>query len=84
MLRNATNGICNQKIAHQKRGEKMAREKELFRDYLIRLDEKFPDKEIIQQKECAEFLGLDKRTVKKKYGVSRDGISKVKFARLLS
>lgn len=62
----------------------MAREKELFRDYLIRLDEKFPDKEIIQQKECAEFLGLDKRTVKKKYGVSRDGISKVKFARLLS
>lgn len=62
----------------------MAREKELFRDYLIRLDEKFPDKEIIQQKECAEFLGLDKRTVKKKYGVSRDGISKVKLARLLS
>ncbi len=44
----------------------MAREKELFRDYLIRLDEKFPDKEIIRQKECAEFLGLDKRTVKKK------------------
>lgn len=62
----------------------MAREKELFRDYLIRLDEKFPDKEIIQQKECAEFLGLDKRTVKKKYGVSRDGISKGKLARLLS
>lgn len=62
----------------------MAREKELFRDYLIRLDEKFPDKEIIQQKECAEFLGLDKRTVKKKYGVSRDGISKIKLARLLS
>ncbi len=55
----------------------MAREKELFRDYLVRLDEKFPDKEIIQQKECAEFLGLDPRTVKKKYGVSRDGVSKV-------
>lgn len=69
---------------YKKRGEIMAREKELFRDYLIRLDEKFPDKEIIQQKECAEFLGLDKRTVKKKYGVSRDGISKVKLARLLS
>ena len=62
----------------------MAREKELFRDYLVRLDEKFPNKEIIQQKECAEFLGLDARTVKKKYGVSRDGISKVKLARLLS
>lgn len=62
----------------------MAREKELFRDYLARLDEKFPDKEIIQQKECAEFLGIDPRTVKKKYGVSWDGISKVKLARLLS
>lgn len=23
MLRNAINGVCNQKIAHQKRGEKM-------------------------------------------------------------
>ena len=27
----------------------MAREKELYREYLARLDEKFPDKEVIQQ-----------------------------------
>lgn len=62
----------------------MAREKECFRDYLERLDEKFPDKEIIDQKECAEFLGLNPRTVKKRYGITYLGISKIKLARLLS
>lgn len=62
----------------------MAREKELYRDYLARLDEKFPDKEIIQQKECAEFLGLDPRTVKKRYGIDKLGINKMQLARLLS
>lgn len=62
----------------------MAREKELYREYLARLDEKFPDKEVIQQKECAEFLGLDPRTVKKRYGIDKLGINKMQFARLLS
>ncbi len=62
----------------------MPREKELFRPYLERLDEKFPSQEIISQKECAVFLGLDPRTVKKKYQVGKDGVSKIKLARLLS
>lgn len=30
----------------------MPREKECFRDYLERLDQKFPDKEVLTQKEC--------------------------------
>ncbi len=65
-------------------GDYMAREKECYRDYLERLDEKFPNKEILPQKECAEFLGIDPRTAKKKYGIGRDGISKCRLARLLS
>lgn len=36
----------------------MPREKQDFRPYLERLDEKFPDKEIISQKECAVFMRL--------------------------
>lgn len=62
----------------------MPREKELYRDYVERLDERFPDREHLSQKDCVEFLGKDKRTIKKYYGVGRDGISKLKLARLLS
>ena len=62
----------------------MPREKECFRDYLERLDQKFPDKEVLTQKECADFIGRDARTVKKYYGIDKRGISKVKLARLLS
>lgn len=62
----------------------MPREKESYRDNLVRLDERFPQKELIQLSECAEFLGLDKRTVKKRYGIDKKGICKVKFARLIS
>lgn len=62
----------------------MPREKESYRDYVERLDEKFPDKEILTQKDCVTFLGLDKRTVKSRYGISKGGISKLKLARLLS
>lgn len=62
----------------------MPREKECFRDYLERLDEKFPDREILSLNECAAFLGVCTKTVKKRYGLDRRGISKVKLARLLS
>lgn len=34
----------------------MPRENALFRPYLERLDEKFPDKEILSQTECANFF----------------------------
>ncbi len=62
----------------------MPREKELYRDYLERLDEKFPNKDNLTQKDCADFLGLDKRTVKSRYGIARGGILKIQLARLLS
>jgi len=68
----------------KKEGGYMPREKELYRDYIERLDEKFPNKEILTQKDCVEFLGIDKKTVKKHYDIGRGGISKLKLARLLS
>lgn len=41
------------------------REKECYRDNLERLDRRFPDKECLKQKECAEFLGCSPRTIKR-------------------
>ena len=69
---------------NKKEGGYMPREKELYRDYVERLDERFPDKEHLSVNDCVEFLGLNFRTVKKRYGITKDGISKLKLARLLS
>lgn len=63
----------------------MSREKEDFRDNLERLEEKFPDKEIISAREAADFLGLDIRTVRKYFPVKPHiGITKVALARAMS
>lgn len=35
----------------------MAREKPLFRDNLDRLDDAFPDKEVLQYRDIAKYLG---------------------------
>ena len=54
----------------------MAREKESFRDTLARLDRAFPDKELIPLFEAAKWLGMDPRTVKKRYGKRFQRLSK--------
>lgn len=46
------------------------REKECYRDNLERLDSRFPNKELLSQKECAEFLGCSPRTIKRNYGIT--------------
>ena len=46
----------------------MAREKESYRDNLARLDESFPDRELLKFPEVVAFLGLDRRLVEKKFG----------------
>lgn len=46
----------------------MAREKELFRDNLVRLDEKFPGKELIPLLDVTKYLGLDRRTLMESNG----------------
>lgn len=65
----------------------MPREKEGFRDALDRLDARFPDTEVIKRTELAEFLGISKSTLirrfKKEYNERLKGYSKVVIARAL-
>ena len=63
----------------------MAREKELFRDNLERLDMAFPGKEVLSKKEAAGYLGIQVETFNKYFYREGDyGISKVRLASLLS
>ncbi len=63
----------------------MGREKEDFRDNLERLEEKFPDKEMLSAREVADYLGLDIRTVRKYFPIKPHvGITKVALARAMS
>ena len=67
----------------------MPREKECFRDNLVRLDEKFPDKELLTKADVVEFLGISTATMtrrSKDYGFTSKSnyVSKVKLARALS
>ena len=62
----------------------MPREKPAYRDNLERLDKRFPDKELLTQKEVAEFTGLCRQSVSKIFPFKRFGISKATLARELS
>ncbi len=66
----------------------MAREKELYRENLDRLDERFPDTEVLKYKDIADFMGRSVRFVQKHfqpfYKKELAGISKTVVARLLS
>ncbi len=61
----------------------MPREKEFYRPYLERLDEKFPDKEIISQKEFAAYVGWSTKKARRN-GIDGKGISKVRMANFLA
>lgn len=65
----------------------MAREKEGFRETLDRLDERFPGKEVIKRTELAEFLGVSKCTIfrrfQKEYNRRLQGYPKVIIAKAL-
>jgi hypothetical protein len=63
------------------------REKECYRELLVRLDDRFPGKEFLSQKEAAAFCGCCARTIERRYArYFKDGvgISKVQLARLLA
>ena len=63
----------------------MAREKELFRDNLKRLDERYPEKEIFTWAQAAKIAGLNVRTMKKYYQRKDEpAVSKVRLASILS
>ena len=65
----------------------MAREKDGFRETLDRLDEHFPGKEVIKRTELAEFLGVSKCTIirrfQNEYNRRLQGYPKVIIAKAL-
>lgn len=60
------------------------REKVAYRDNLERLNEKFPDKELLTKKDVAGFLGVCTKFVSKTYPFKNNYISKATLARALS
>lgn len=66
----------------------MPREKPYFRETMNRLDEKFPDKEVLSQKELATFLGVTTRFLQDRwkpyYNKLLHGYSKTKIASILA
>lgn len=62
----------------------MPREKEGFRDNLERLNEFFPDHELLNVTDLMRFTGRDRRTVTKFFNFKGNFISKVEAARALS
>lgn len=63
----------------------MPREKECYRSHLERLDERFPDKEMLTAVDVSLYTGLCRQTVKKRYSFDKSTkrISKVVLAREL-
>ena len=64
----------------------MPREKETFRDQLMRLDERFPDKELLSKTDVAAYTGLNRKTCATKFDFDKrtNRISKTVLARALS
>lgn len=63
----------------------MARELENYRDNMERIIAKFPDREMLNRTEVANFLGVTTRTVKKYFPKSTlGGISIVSLAKKMS
>lgn len=66
----------------------MPREKEGYRDNLMRLDEKFPDKELLSKSDVVMYLGVSLSTVTRKakelgFAPRSNYVSKVRLARAL-
>lgn len=70
--------------AEMKGGGNMAREKEHYRDNLMRLKEQFPDREFIATKEAAAFCGMCVDTFKKYFKPKRPRISISQLASFIS
>lgn len=62
----------------------MALEKPSYRDNIERIKEFFPDKELLNIKNVAEFCGLNRRTVLELFDFTKGYISVAKLAREMS
>lgn len=62
----------------------MAREHPDFRETLARLDEAFPGRELLTREEVATFLGVNPRTVKRRYDFPAGRVTKTAIARAVA
>jgi len=62
----------------------MAREHPDFRETLARLDETFPGRELLTREEIAAFLGVNPRTVKRRYDFPAGRVTKTAIARAVA
>ena len=61
----------------------MSREKESYRDCMAMLNERFPNKDMLNIAEAAEFCGMSRNTVKKRirFNAATRKITKADLAR---
>jgi hypothetical protein len=62
----------------------MPRERPAYRDNLERLNEVFPNRDLLNAADLARFTGRDRRTVQKIFAFKNNYISKVEVARTIS
>ena len=62
----------------------MPREKADYRDLLMRLDEAYPGRELLTRGEIAVFLGVNPRTVKRRYDFPAGRVTKTAIARAVA
>ena len=62
----------------------MAREHPDFRETLARLDEAYPGRELLTREEVASFLGVNPRTVKRRYDFPKGRVTKTLVARAVA
>lgn len=62
----------------------MPREKADYRELLMRLDESFPGRELLTREEVATFLGVNPRTVKRRYNFPAGRVTKTLVARTVA
>lgn len=62
----------------------MPRERADYRDLLERLDEAFPGRELLQKQEIAAWLGIDPRTVARRYNFPPGRVTKTQVAMAVS
>lgn len=57
----------------------MAREKELYRENLQRLDAQYPNQELLPARSAAKYLGLDVRTLMKMKDIPKKKAGRIWF-----
>lgn len=62
----------------------MPREKPDYRELLARLDDTFPGRELLTREEIAAFLGVNPRTVKRRYDFPAGRVAKTAIARAVA